>query len=155
MAASKPAACQELGACPNTHRSLQKNHYARISASLTDFLRCAPISIILVMCARISKSSLARDFFAANPVFTHAEFVAAYTSGGRSEHTSNSLLAKHLAAGRLLRIRRSVYATVPPGVNPQIRILSPPSSATTPWLPITRPSPFMERHTRYGGAFST
>ena len=59
------------------------------------------------------------DFFAAHPVFTHAEFVAAHTAGGRSEHTSNSLLAKHLAAGRLLRIRRGLYATVPTGLDPR------------------------------------
>ena len=45
----------------------------------------------------------------------HAEFVAAHTARGRSERTSNSLLARHLATGRLLRIRRGLYATVPPG----------------------------------------
>lgn len=58
-------------------------------------------------------------FFAAHPVFTHAEFVAAHTAGGRSEHTSNTLLAKHLAAGRLLRVRRGLYSTVPAGLDPR------------------------------------
>ena len=71
------------------------------------------------MQARNSKSMRPLDFFAAHPVFTHAEFVAAHTAGGRSEHTSNSLLAKHLAAGRLLRIRRGLYATVPTGLDPR------------------------------------
>jgi predicted transcriptional regulator of viral defense system len=58
------------------------------------------------------------DFFETYPVFTHAEFVSAHTAGGRSEHTSNSLLAKHLASGRLLRVRRGLYATVPRGLDP-------------------------------------
>jgi predicted transcriptional regulator of viral defense system len=58
------------------------------------------------------------DFFATHPVFTHAEFVAAHTADGRSEHTSNSLLAKHVATGRLLRVRRGLYATVPAGLDP-------------------------------------
>lgn len=70
------------------------------------------------MLAQIGKSPRPRDFFAAHPVFTHAEFVAAHTSGGRSPHTSNSLLARQVAGGRLLRVRRGVYATVPPGLDP-------------------------------------
>jgi len=40
------------------------------------------------------------DYFEANPVFTHAEFLAAHTAKGRSPRTSNNLLAKHLAKGR-------------------------------------------------------
>lgn len=58
------------------------------------------------------------DYFAAHPVFTHAEFVAAHTAKGRSPSTSNNLLAKHLAAKRLLRVRRGLYATVPRGIDP-------------------------------------
>lgn len=58
------------------------------------------------------------DFFEQNPVFEHSEFVAAHTSDGRSEFTSNNLLAKHLASGRLLRVRRGIYAVVPRGVEP-------------------------------------
>ncbi len=56
------------------------------------------------------------EFFSTHPVFTHAEFVAAHTAGGRSVHTSNSLLAKHLASGRLARVRRGLYATVHMGL---------------------------------------
>ena len=82
------------------------------------------------MSERTSKSTRPRAFFAAHPVFTHAEFVAAHTAGGRSEHTSNSLLAKHLAAGRLLRVRRGVYATVPPGVDPRKALPDPYLVAT-------------------------
>jgi predicted transcriptional regulator of viral defense system len=58
------------------------------------------------------------EFFRSHPVFRHDEFVAAHTAGGRSPATSNNLLAKHLAAGRLVRIRRGLYAAVPPGVDP-------------------------------------
>ncbi len=67
--------------------------------------------------AQNGKSSRPRDFFATHPVFTHAEFVAAHTARGRSPHTSNSLLAERVAAGRLLRIKRGVYASVPVGVD--------------------------------------
>ena len=71
-----------------------------------------------------------REFFATHPVFTHAEFVSAHTAGGRSEHTSNSLLAKHLTAGRLVRVRRGIYATVPPGVDPREALPDPYLVAT-------------------------
>jgi predicted transcriptional regulator of viral defense system len=50
-------------------------------------------------------------FLKENPVFTHAEFVKAHTATGRSENTSNSLLAQRLARGTLVRIRRGLYAT--------------------------------------------
>jgi len=70
------------------------------------------------------------DFFTAHPVFTHAEYVAAHTATGRSERTSNNLLAKHLRAGRLLRIRRGLYAAVPPGVNARQATVDPYLVAT-------------------------
>ena len=69
------------------------------------------------MVAQNDKSIRPRDFFATHPVFTHAEFVAAHTAGGRSPHTSNSLLTRQVATGRLLRVKRGVYATVPVGVQ--------------------------------------
>ena len=59
------------------------------------------------------------DFFAAHPVFTHAEFVAAHTAGGQSVRTSNNLLAGYVKTGRLLRVRRGLYATVPRGTGSQ------------------------------------
>ena len=70
------------------------------------------------------------DFFATHPVFTHEQFVAAHTATGRSVHTSNSLLRKHVAAGRLLRIRRGVYATVPRGTGPDTARVDPYLVAT-------------------------
>ena len=48
---------------------------------------------------------------------THEEFVAARPH--RSRRTTQNLLASHVAAGRLLRLRRGLYATVPRGVDPQ------------------------------------
>ena len=58
------------------------------------------------------------DYFETHPVFSHSEFVAAHTADGRSEFTSNNLLARHLASGRLIRVRRGLYAVVPRGVDP-------------------------------------
>ncbi len=71
-----------------------------------------------------------KDFFYTHPVFTHAEFVAAHTATGRSVHTSNTLLRRHLAAGRILRVRRGLYATVPRAVDPDKAMIDPYLIAT-------------------------
>jgi predicted transcriptional regulator of viral defense system len=73
---------------------------------------------VLIMTAQIAKSSRSSDFFAAHPVFTHEDFVGAHSSNGRSPHTSNSILRYQVKAGRLVRIKRGIYATVPFGVQP-------------------------------------
>lgn len=70
------------------------------------------------------------DFFETHPVFRHGEFVAAHTSSGRSERTSNSLLRKHLAKGRLIRVQRGVYAVVPRSVAPEAASIDPYQVAT-------------------------
>ena len=58
------------------------------------------------------------EFFETHPVFTHKEFVDTHSRAGqRSRHTSNNLLAKHTAAGRIVRVKRGLYATVPRGVT--------------------------------------
>lgn len=58
------------------------------------------------------------DFFAIHPVFTQAEYVAARVGAGeRSPRTADSLLARHVAAGRLVHVRRGLYASVPPGAD--------------------------------------
>lgn len=62
-------------------------------------------------------------FFARNPVFTATEFAAAAPERGK--RGNESLLAHHVAAGRLLRIRRGLYAVVPPGVAPDKYIVDP------------------------------
>ncbi len=55
------------------------------------------------------------DFFAANPVFTRTEFGAVRDHA--SARTGMNLLAYYLREGRLLRIRRGLYAVVPRGVD--------------------------------------
>lgn len=61
----------------------------------------------------------AQDFFRQNPVFRHKAFVAFLESGGsRNPKTREALLAYHVNAGHLLRVRRGLYATVPPGIDP-------------------------------------
>lgn len=70
------------------------------------------------------------DFFATHPVFTHAEYVAAHTATGRSSRTSNNLLGRYVRAGRLVRVRRGLYAVVPPGVDPQHATVDPYLVAT-------------------------
>lgn len=57
------------------------------------------------------------EFFAKNPVFRHEDFLAASAARGRTKATANNLLALHLASGRLLRVRRGLYAVRPPGVE--------------------------------------
>ena len=59
------------------------------------------------------------DFFATHPVFTHDEYLAAHGEGrARSPRTADSLLTQHVATGRLLHVRRGIYAAVPAGVLP-------------------------------------
>src|SRR3990172_8173519 len=59
------------------------------------------------------------DFFARHPVFTYDEFAAAHRSSVRkpSPRTTMSLLRLHVAAGRLVRVRRGLYASVSPGAD--------------------------------------
>ncbi len=59
------------------------------------------------------------NFFDQHPVFTHEEFAAMHSGlGRRSTRTTENILAQHVAGGRLLRVHRGLYATVPPGVEP-------------------------------------
>ena len=52
----------------------------------------------------------AADFIARNPIFGSEEFVAAHTASGRSPATSRALLRYHARAGRILSLRRGLYA---------------------------------------------
>jgi len=65
------------------------------------------------------------DYFETNPIFCHSEFVAAHTADGRSEFTSNNLLARHSVSARLIRVRRGLYAVVPRGVDPDKASVDP------------------------------
>jgi len=69
------------------------------------------------------------DFFDQNPVFTREEFLA-HRNAARSPLTSRNLLALHVARGRLVRVRRGLYATVPRGVEPGAARVDPYLVAT-------------------------
>jgi len=58
-----------------------------------------------------------QDFFETHPLFTMQEYLAARSGTGRSLSTAKNLLAKHIAAGRIVRVRRGLYATVARGVD--------------------------------------
>ncbi|HKO95101.1 MAG TPA: hypothetical protein VJU61_28295 [Polyangiaceae bacterium] len=65
-------------------------------------------------------------FFAAHPVFTHAEYLAAHsTRGVRSPRTADSLLNRHAAVGNLLHVRRGLYASVPLGATAETFLVDP------------------------------
>lgn len=65
-----------------------------------------------------SKSVASGEFFDGTPVFTRAEFEAARTeTARRSPRTTDSLLRRYVADGRLLRVRAGLYAVVPRGTD--------------------------------------
>ena len=56
------------------------------------------------------------SFAAAHPVFSHEDFRVAYErQPGRSHRTVDSLLRQHTQAGSIIRVRRGIYAAIPPG----------------------------------------
>ena len=65
-----------------------------------------------------SKSVGSGEFFDGTPVFTRAEFEAARTeTARRSPRTTDSLLRRYVADGRLLRVRAGLYVVVPRGAE--------------------------------------
>jgi predicted transcriptional regulator of viral defense system len=65
-----------------------------------------------------SKSVASGEFFDATPLFTRVEFEAARTeTARRSPRTTDSLLRRYVADGRLLRVRAGLYAVVPRGAE--------------------------------------
>lgn len=61
-----------------------------------------------------------RDFFANHRVFTYEEFADFLNSHGSTNvKTRKALLDYHIKAGHLLRVRRGLYSTVPPGFDPR------------------------------------
>jgi len=76
-------------------------------------------AILLAMTAQSSKSPSPQRFFEAHPVFRTEEFVRAHAAHGRSPVTSAHVLAQNVSRGRLIRVRRGLYATVPSGANPE------------------------------------
>lgn len=55
------------------------------------------------------------DFFATHAVFTVSEFAAWRSSRKAGGRAAEALLAYHVRHGRLVRIRKGLYAVVPPG----------------------------------------
>ncbi len=78
-----------------------------------------------------SKSIASGEFFDATPVFTRTEFEAARTeTARRSPRTTDSLLRRYVADGRLLRVRAGLYAVVPRGAETATAPLDPYLVAT-------------------------
>src|SRR5689334_23302897 len=57
------------------------------------------------------------EFFDAAPVFTRDEFVESRGQRARGDRSAEALLAYHVSKGRILRIRRGLYASVPRGIR--------------------------------------
>jgi len=67
-----------------------------------------------------------QEFLTKNPVFTYEEFAGFFkTKESRSVRTKDSLLAYHFRKGRLLRIKRGLFVTVPPGEDPKAYPVDP------------------------------
>ena len=58
-------------------------------------------------------------------MFTLDEFHDARAPSGGSVSTSKNLLARNVASGRLVRVRRGLYATVPLGIDPADATVDP------------------------------
>lgn len=68
----------------------------------------------------------AESFFARHPVFTTDEFATHHRQmGSGHDATRQSVLAHHQARGRIVRLRRGLYATVPPGHDPATAPVDP------------------------------
>lgn len=76
-------------------------------------------------------SSPAQRFFATHPVFTLQEFEDSRIDSPRAAAVAQALLAHHVGSGRLLRIRRGLYASVPFGADAA-------SFTVDPWLVAAR-----------------
>jgi len=60
-------------------------------------------------------------FFNRHPAFTGDELAAFLaTEGPRNVRTQDALLLYHVKSGRLVRVRRGLYAVVPPGASPSL-----------------------------------
>jgi predicted transcriptional regulator of viral defense system len=68
---------------------------------------------------KVNNGSTAAHFFATHPVFRVAEFAAFRHARGTRGRATEALLAYHAKTGRVLRIRRGLYASVPLGGLPE------------------------------------
>lgn len=92
-----------------------------------------------------------RAFFRNHPVFTVEDFAGFLSSDGTHNlRTQESLLTYHVKAGNIVRVRRGLYASVPPRGRPRkpirsIHIFLPPEWQRTPYWPTIRPWSFTAR----------
>ena len=67
-----------------------------------------------------------RAFFRNHPVFTVEDFAGFLSSDGTHNlRTQESLLAYHVKAGNIVRVRRGLYASVPPGASAETYPVDP------------------------------
>ena len=67
-----------------------------------------------------------RAFFRNHPVFTVEDFAGFLSSDGTHNlRTQESLLTYHLKAGNVIRVRRGLYASVPPGASAETYPVDP------------------------------
>jgi predicted transcriptional regulator of viral defense system len=65
-------------------------------------------------------------FFRQQPVFTNQEFAAfLIAEGSHNVRTQESLLGYHIKTGRILRVRRGLFAAMPVGANPETYPVDP------------------------------
>ena len=94
------------------------------------------------------------QFFARHAVFTHDQFVDFLKSNGSGNaRTQDTLLAYHVKAGHVLRIKRGLYAVVPEGASAE-------DYPVDPYLVAAKATPdsLLAYHTAldfYGRAYST
>ena len=60
------------------------------------------------------------DYLAQNPIFRFEEFARAHAAAGRARASSATVLRHHVQTGRLLNVRRGVYARVEGGHDPWV-----------------------------------
>jgi predicted transcriptional regulator of viral defense system len=67
-----------------------------------------------------------KTFFHSHPVFTLEDLAGFLSSDGRHNvRTQESLLAYHVKAGNIIRVRRGLYASVPPGASAETYPVDP------------------------------
>lgn len=94
------------------------------------------------------------EFFRRHPVFTGDELARHLAArGGAGARTREAILSYHVKTGRLVRVRRGLFAVVPPGADPD-------SFPVDPYLIASRltPDAVLSYHTAlefHGRAYST
>jgi len=67
-----------------------------------------------------------RQFIDTHSVFTYREFAVAHDGDVPSaRQTRDALLSQYVRAGRLVRVRRELFVTVPPGIDPATAAADP------------------------------